>query len=293
MGRNPVQKRLIIEGLKGAVESMMGSRVFSWRLFLYAIGILLATSWLPDGTLACMKLFFWKLPCGMINGTCCSVLKTFWVTNREDLMKFLGSAAFLLWVFVTVRGKIARQNIVVDKRPSEQVKNLVIFLSDMKKEDIATVIQFPGQIKVGKKSWEMPYLAIDYHQILQHLFVITSSDSKKGTEIIPGTTHLFSDFKEFVKRAFPVREIDVAELSPGGVDFEDVEKVFICIEDFYNQSGIKSKDVLVDITGGQKTNSIAGGIATLAAGRKFQYIGTNDKQVNAYDVGHFPDTHVQ
>lgn len=80
-------------------------------------------------------------------------------------------------------------------------------------------------------------------------------------------------------------------MTSNGVDFKDVKEVFNVIEDFYKRPDIKPKDVLVDITGGQKTNSIAGGIATLAVGRRFQYIGTNDKQVNAYDVGYFPGEH--
>lgn len=197
MGRNPVQKRLIIEGLRGVVESMLGSKAFSWRLFLYAIGILIAISWLPEGTTAFLKLL-WKLipvPGSVESGTFYEALKTFCVTNKEDLLKFLASAAILLWVFVAIRRRIAHQNIEVDKRPPEQVENLVIFLSDMSEKDIATVIQFPEQIKVGKKKWEMPYLAIKYHQKLKRLFVITSSDSKEGTQITQGTTHLFLDFK--------------------------------------------------------------------------------------------------
>lgn len=298
MGSNPVQKRFIIEGLRGVVESMLGSKAFSWWLFLYAIGILLATSWLPDGTIVVIKLLLKLIYvlCNVGNGTFCGVLKSIWAEQKTDLLlKFLLPTAGLLWVFVTIRRSFARQRIEVDKQPSEKVKHLVIFLSTMKKEYIERVIESPERIKDENVnfSWEMPYLAIAYHQKLQHLCVITSSDSKKGTQIIPGTTHLFPDFKEFVKKAFPGREIDVVELSPGGVDFEDVEKVFTCIEDFYKQSGIKPKDVLVDITGGQKTNSIAGGIATLAMGRRFQYIGTNDKQVNAYDVGYFPSKHEQ
>ena len=227
MGSSPVQKRFIIEGLKGVVESMLGSKAFSWRLFLYAIGILFATSWLPDGTTAFLKLL-WKLilvPCSLESGTFCGVLKTFCVTNIEGLLKFLGSAAFLIWVFLTINRKIARQNIEVVRRPPEKVENLVVFLSDMPKKDIAEVIQLPEQIKVGRKNWEMPYLAIEYHQKLRSLFVITSSDLKKGTETIQGTTHLFSDFKEFVKRAFPDSEIDVVELSLGGIDFEDVRSI--------------------------------------------------------------------
>lgn len=296
MGSNPVQKRLIIEGLKGVVESMLGSKVFSWRLFFYAVGILLATSWLPDGTITFFKLLLKLIlvPCGVENGTFCGVLKTFCVTNTEDLLKFLVSAAILLWVFVTIRRKIARQNIAVDKQPSEQVKHLVIFLSKMNKQDIEKIIESPERVKDENinLSWEMPYLAVEYHQILRRLFVITSSDSKKGTQIIPGTTHLFPVFKEFVKKAFPGRELKVEELSPGGINFEDVEKVFNVIEEFYKRPGMKPKDVLVDITGGQKTNSIAGGIATLAMGRRFQYISTVTKKVESYDVVYFPGEHV-
>lgn len=221
-------------------------------------------------------------------------MNTLWSKQKTDLLKFLVSALFLFWVVVTIRRRIARQNIEVVRRPPEQVENFVIFLSDMPKKDIAEAIESPEQqIKVGRKNWEMPYLAIKYHQKLRRLFVITSSDLKKGTETTQGTTHLFPDFKEFVKRAFPGRQIDVLELSPGGINFEDVKEVFNVIEDFYKKPETKPKEVPVDITGGKKTNSIAGGIATLATGRRFQYIGTNGKQVNAYDVGYFPGEHEQ
>lgn len=298
MGSNPVQKRLIIEGLRGVVESMLGSKAFSWRLFLYAIGILLATSWLPDGTIVVIKLLLKLIYalCNVGSRTFCGVLKPIWAEQKTDLLlKFLLPTAGLLWVFVTIRRSFARQNIAVDKQPSEQVKHLGIFLSKMKEHDIKKIIESPEWVKDENSnlSWEMPYLAIDYHQELRDVFVITSSDSKKGTQIIPGTTHLFPAFREFVQRAFPGRQINVVEFSPGGIDFEDVEKVFNRIEDFYKQSGIKPKDVLVDITGGQKTNSIAGGIATLAMGRRFQYISTVTKKVESYDVGYFPGEHEQ
>lgn len=294
MGRNPVQKRLFIERLRNIAESMLGSKAFSWWQFLCAVGILHAISWMPEGTITFLKLFCKCILvlCRVESGT---ALKIFCATNKEDILKFLVSVVILSLVFVTIRRRIAPQNIEVDKRPPAQVENLVVFLSDMPKRDIVEVIQSPELITVGRKSWEMPYLAIEYHQKLKNLFVITSSDSKKEKETIPGTTHLFSDFKEFVKRAFPDREIDidVVELSPGGVDFEDVKAVFNVIENFYKKSETKPKEVLVDITGGKKTNSIAGGIATLAMGRRFQYIGTNDKQVNAYNVGYFPGEHEQ
>ena len=46
--------------------------------------------------------------------------------------------------------------------------------------------------------------------------------------------------------------------------------------------------MLVDVTGGHKTNSIAASVATLAKGRQFQYIN-EDKIVRNYDVTYFDE----
>lgn len=82
------------------------------------------------------------------------------------------------------------------------------------------------------------------------------------------------------------------EFLKGGIDFQDIKKVFETIENLYDKlgaSGIKNEDIIMDVTGGQVTNSIAGAIATLTLGRKFQYVSTRDKKVLSYDIGYFED----
>lgn len=89
-----------------------------------------------------------------------------------------------------------------------------------------------------------------------------------------------------------VNLLEVIELKSGGIDFEDVEEVFNAIKEFYKnvkQKDFKEEHIIVDITGGQKTNSVAGAIATLARNRKFQYVSTRDKRVLSYDVGYFEE----
>lgn len=71
------------------------------------------------------------------------------------------------------------------------------------------------------------------------------------------------------------------ELIKGGIDFENIEEVFEAIEKFYSEvkeKGIAEKEVIVDITRCQKTNSLAASIATFALGRRFQYVSTRDKK---------------
>jgi len=126
---------------------------------------------------------------------------------------------------------------------------------------------------------------LEYHleKPMERLYVITSSGEK-------GTTKQFSDFKAFIKKAFPGNTFKVEEIKEGGINFEDIEGVFKVIEGFYRTAGqkrIREDDIIIDITGGQKTNSIAGALATLAIRKKFQYISTGDKEVYSYDVNYF------
>lgn len=80
-----------------------------------------------------------------------------------------------------------------------------------------------------------------------------------------------------------------------GIDFENLELVTWILHDLYRN--IKKKhdcreaDILCDITGGQKINSMAGAIfAVLVPKRRFQYVSTTDYQVYSYDATLEPDT---
>jgi len=77
------------------------------------------------------------------------------------------------------------------------------------------------------------------------------------------------------------------------VDFEDfdslLESINLCINKL-KEKKIKDKDIIIDITGGMKTASVAGAIATLNTRVTFQYVATNpdpktgEYMVWAYDV---------
>jgi hypothetical protein len=125
----------------------------------------------------------------------------------------------------------------------------------------------------------MPLKAIEYHQQrLEILYVFTSSGEM-------GSTSLLALFKKVVGRLYPA--LPVRSVIQDGINFEDVKQVFNVVESFYTRAkndGYQESDIIVDVTGGQKPNSIGASIATLITGRKFQYISTGSKEVLAYDV---------
>jgi hypothetical protein len=83
------------------------------------------------------------------------------------------------------------------------------------------------------------------------------------------------------------------EIYENPIEFEDfenlLESINDCIENL-RKKGIKDKDILIDITGGQKTASVVGAIATLGARVTFQYVETTPDPLTgkyriwAYDV---------
>ena len=200
----------------------------------------------------------------------------------------------LKYTKITDAGKIE-----VKYEQSEVAKVLGIFLSSFllrakhqgcivkgnEKESLEKVLseQTLKRATLDGTTWEMPLKAIDFHKSrLQKLYLFTSSGSN-------GTSADCDLYIRVVKVLYS--ELSVVELVPGGLDFEDVRTIFEAVENFYASAvthWYKEADVLVDITGGKKTNSIAASIATLVAGRKFQYI-TEDKVVRSYDVGYFLD----
>ncbi|WP_035586466.1 hypothetical protein [Hippea jasoniae] len=63
-----------------------------------------------------------------------------------------------------------------------------------------------------------------------------------------------------------------------GVFFEE-------IFDKLKQDGIKNKDVILDITGGQKIASTAAAFMTLLyPDREFEYVSTSNYQIKAFDI---------
>lgn len=281
---NPIQRRIQAESFRHFAECTFGQKNFGWQAVVYTALLFIAGGWLPNGIADFIKYLTgdWSL----------------WTVNYQ----LTGSVAILILFGVQLK-KIVHSpgKIEVSNDPPEPVKVLGVFLSTF---NIFNSAQLLGEIVKGKEkeflekalsehivkretldgtTWEMPLKAIEFHKSrIETLYLFTSSGVK-------GTTTDSNLFVRLVKVLYP--GISVVELVPGGLDFENIQEIFRVVEDLYGYAlahGYKEKDVLVDITGGKKTNSIAASIATLAAGRKFQYI-SEDKVVRSYDVGYFGD----
>jgi hypothetical protein len=267
--KNPIEKRRQAEGLKKLAETFLGRKNFSWWAIFYASLIFIVTGWLPDGI--------------------AELLRGEWL---EGSCKLISSLAILFFIGYKLKKAFKHTGrIEVKREEPPPTKVLAIFLSPLvrklKPEDIENAIKARSFSKtkntLNGTEWEMPVKAIEHHSP-EVVYVLTSEGST-------GTTNLMPLFQTTIEKLFP-SVIKVVEFPKGGIDFEDIRKVFSSIEDLYREAirkGFKEDEIIVDITGGQKTNSIAGAIATLSIGRKFQYISTRDKKVSSYDVGYFEE----
>jgi hypothetical protein len=273
---NPFEKRIRAYELGKLVESFFGKKNVSWYALGYASLILLAIGWIPDGISDILN---------------CNWSSCHWPACLQCSYKILASLAiiaFFRWR-ITSAMKYEAKIAVRNQRP-QPVGMLGLFLSPVAGSVQEQEAEIPAIRKAihdrklvfdffNKKRWEMPLKAIDFHKSHLNKVVLFTSSGERGT------TAMSDDFRKVVQYFYP--GIEVVEMVPGGMNFEDVEKVFDAVEAFYEKAlheGFKEDDMLVDITGGQKTNSIAASIATLATGRHFQYISTDTKEVLVYDV---------
>jgi hypothetical protein len=279
---NPVLQRKRIEGLKRFSEGFLGKKNTSAIVFVFAALIFVIAGWLPDGLSENIDFLFGE--------------KRGWTFNY----KLTGSIAalFIFWLLLR-KTAIFGGRIEADSEQPQPVRVLGLFLSPFRvvpdipppenqvrtRDELKTLL-FEGVPKpeqfVGT-TWEMPLKALGFHcSLLRKVYLITSSGSN-------GTS---AESELFVSLANALySDITIEEFAAGGLDFEDVKAVFSSVESLYQRAkkeGYREQDVLIDITGGQKTNSIAAAIATLATGRKFQYIGKKSGLLS-YDVGYFDD----
>lgn len=264
--KNPIKRKIQAEGIKKLAETFLGKKNFSWWAIFYASVIFIVTGWLPDGI--------------------AELIRGEWL---ECSYKLTISLAILFFIGYELKKALKHEGrIEVISEPPSSAKVLAVFLSPLfrklKREDIQKALNEGNFSKdmLNGSEWEMPVKAIEFHSP-EVLYVLTSQGHT-------GTHNLMHLFENTTKRLFP--SLKIIEFKPGGIEFEDIKEVFNSIEKLYKEAksnGFKEKDIIVDITGGQKTNSIAAAIATLSIGRKFQYISTRDKKVLSYDVGYFEE----
>jgi hypothetical protein len=161
-------------------------------------------------------------------------------------------------------------------------KNLILFLSALNENspDPSQIKTFSDFDKI-KIPWQMPVIAINYHlPVLENVFVVLSEKSKNN----------FEDFKDLVNRLFPDKNINIIPIGKEkDINFENFEDVNNILENVYNdlkeKYHAKDRDIILDVTSGQKIISIVGAMQTLLTpDREFQYVSTSDYQVKSFDV---------
>lgn len=133
---------------------------------------------------------------------------------------------------------------------------------------------FTEQIQ-NKWSWQQILRGVKPHRNkLTHIIFIP-------TKV---TDHLFPKVVQLIHTFLPNVDIRKGQFSEKG-DFEllmyDFERAIIEIK----KEKIRESEIVIDVTGGQKTQSIAGAVVTLKKNVTFQYVDTNDKDsIKMFDV---------
>ena len=132
-------------------------------------------------------------------------------------------------------------------------------------------------------NWQQLLRGILPHKdTLEYVYLVGSQQS--GT--MEGS-HGYIDFASGLIRRYCPSTVVLKEENP--VNFEDLKElsraILKALKDFKNQYGKDEDDIIIDVTSGQKTTSIAGAVVTLNSQITFQYVQTNEPhKVIAYDV---------
>ncbi|MGC8734035.1 MAG: hypothetical protein ACP5RD_03215 [bacterium] len=252
------------------------------KKFIIILVFIIFSSWLADG-LYQLILFILSI----------FKIENILFFNKLIFIQFVVPLGFFIWLYFKIKenlDKLDKIKYTVKKVVPKDLKAIIIFLSkpnfnlDLLK-NINSINDFKKEeIKNKKINWEVPTIVI--YKILNELkkdikiiYVILSYESKE----------YFIDFKDFIKRVLELKEIEIlANENP--IDFENLETTIDTIDKAYellNHKGLKNNQILIDITGGQKIQSTAGGFYASSYDRYFCYLSTNTKELHIFDVTHY------
>jgi hypothetical protein len=134
-------------------------------------------------------------------------------------------------------------------------------------------------------NWQQLLRGISIHlndDTLKCVYIIGSSGKKTSK----GSYNQIDYAKELIGYFLKDKDNIVAYQKP--VDFEDLNELNRTINSVAKEllaRGYSEEDIIIDVTGGQKTTSIAGAMITLSSNITFQYVQTgDDNKVLQYDV---------
>ncbi|MFL1706741.1 hypothetical protein ACHJH3_07015 [Campylobacter sp. MOP7] len=246
--------------------SFLGSNALSTKGIAIIIMIVVSFAWLPDG----LSALFDKIFSG-------DILK--WeLKDGTMLCQILGAVLMLYIVIKMIPKKVANVDISIDEEP-KKAKALVLFLSQNSRADEDKNLEEIGDFK---SNYRMPLISIDYHKdMLEKIILICSDQSLQEKE----------KFLKCIENIFGKNIVKIIEVKHVA-NLEMAKDVYGCLEDTYkelNSSGIDEKDIVFDVTGGQKAVSIAGAIFAIPNNRHLQYVSTTDYRVRHYDLTYAQD----
>ncbi len=292
------------DGLSGLVE--WGEREGFWRFWL-VLSLLL---------LSMLLLFFIIrefIKCYKSQkGSLTSVFGTILLINVVSFIlmllikySFLHSLNWLAWSQIALSSiafassiAVAREFLdievlakKVDKSDWKKFKVVIVFLSDLEGfknsskqfEEFQKLLQ-ENEIDIYKfvcyaNEWKKPYFPWEMqvrliHEIgnVEYVYVIVSDKSVSDKEL----------FKELLDKMFKIK---IHFSHP--IDFSDFEQSIEALNkayDFLRSEGFRENQIVIDTTGGQKLQSVAGGFIASGYDRYFAYVDTNTKKVKIYDV---------
>ncbi len=291
-------------------------RIRKPQTFIIALIFILSVSWFADGFAEFLKLLYEGNLCfvGISGGIIILNLSFYWLIGKlskikenhlffaivlsafvvllfafalreflkENLLVFiqfsLSSSAFLvIWLYI--RSSEGLRFSVKEVSP-KKIKGLVMFLSywnNMPQSfnpcDFENLESF--YLSYPRCSWEMQLRILEKYNQIEYLYVIGSEN---------GSYNQIKHFEELVKKFFPNVQIIGHNQ---GIDFENLEKNILALEEAFRElkeKSLKDNEILIDTTGGQKVQSIAGAFYSLSYDRYFVYVSTNSKEVKVFDV---------
>jgi len=199
--------------------------------------------------------------------------------DRDSLSAFIqfsfSSSVFLTaWLYI----RNFEFSFSVKEVKPKDIKGLIVFLSNWDKDfnlnDFRTLEEFYSYSNNIKCPWEMQLKVLEEYSLIKYVYVIGSKSSY----------YQISQFESLVKKFFK----DITIIShKDAIDFENLEESIKAIEEGFKclkEKRLKDSQILIETTGGQKIQSIAGAFFSSTYDRYFVYVSTNTKEVKVFDV---------
>ncbi|MDD2919539.1 hypothetical protein [Rhodoferax sp.] len=212
---------------------------------------------------------------------------------------FISMCAAAFWLYTTrsawgepprvlkqTTGGVPRKVLVVTlSTPPEQVKGFdlgggkSIVLYENAADNLMP-IPTPAAAKADMKrhNWQQALRAVDHHaKDLELLIMVPSSgaggSAQKTKQFIQWMEH-YQNSTDWARPAgtkpFLIREVEAVDFE----DFKGLQHAYTQAIELAKAEHYVESDVVIDVTGGQKTTSIAGAMVTLTSDADFQYIQT-------------------